>query len=124
MHTTSEPTIEMQDLVGTTSRSPNKEIKKGKTRKSKVNRFKIHVKENWVNYLFGLAIFGAGYFVVEAKVDIAKLFTISEFNKENVGKFEERFDKIDDYLNSQNASIKSLNDRFDLFIQLQGVKKP
>lgn len=97
---------------------------KNKPRRSKRNRFKLHLKEHWVNYLFGMAIFACTYFVIESKISFAEVKKDISYSEKAISNNESLLGEIENKFDSIASEIKSLSDRFDLFIKLTMKKEP
>jgi hypothetical protein len=96
-----------------------------KPRKSPANRILLRLKENWVSFLVPVVIAIAGYFLVTAKVEVAKLNKDFEYQykdighqAENLNKAVEKIEELSRDITTIHSEVKSLNDRFQMFIDI------
>jgi hypothetical protein len=88
------------------------------TRKNGRNRFILHIKESWPNYLIGaLSVIGV-YFFITSNVRLAEINKDISYQSEKLADNTQKIEKVAEDVSSFHADLKSLNDRFSLFIEL------
>jgi hypothetical protein len=92
----------------------------GPKQKNKTNRIIFHMKEHWPGYLISTVGVLALFFFVTLNVKIAEIDRDIFYIRERISENTEKIEKVSDELSSIKADIKSLNDRFVLFIDLFG----
>jgi hypothetical protein len=97
----------------------------GPKRKNIQNRFLIHIKEYWPNYLMGGIGTAALFFFVTFNIKIAEINKDVSYIYEKLNENTRRIEKVSDDvfslkddLSTFGAELKSLNDRFHMFIEL------
>jgi len=115
------PTIPTQNIGGEStligSDEPEININK-KPRKTNANRIVLHIKRNWVSYLISIAVFVGMYFLITSRVELARVNSDLSYQSTEIHKTSEKVEKIYDDISSFKGEVKSLNDRFQLIIDL------
>jgi hypothetical protein len=97
----------------------------GPKRKNKANRFIIHIKEYWPNYLIGCIGPLALFFFVTFNIKIAEINKDITYINGKLNENTQQIERVSDdivllgnNILTLDGKIKSLNDRFTLFIEL------
>jgi hypothetical protein len=122
-----DPTTSIDDIGGESTLEDSNGDKANKrpkkTRKSLSNRIKLHFKEHMVGYAVSLLIFIGVYFLITSKVELAQVNKDLSYQSTEITKTSEKVDKISDDVSFFKSEIKSLNDRFQLFIDLCSTQR-
>jgi hypothetical protein len=120
-NTENNPTIPVKNICGesTLTGSSEPEINSDKPpRKMNFNRIVLHFKENCVSYLISLTVAVGVYFLVTSRVELAQVNKDLSYQSIEISKTAEKVDKIHDEVFSLKSEVRSLNDRFQLIIDL------
>jgi len=66
-----------------------------------------------------LALFAVVVFLIAFKIELAKAKTVMSYQSSKIKKTSLRVEKISDEIYSIKGEVKSLNDRFQILIDLQ-----
>jgi len=96
---------------------PGEDLTAPVARKKRPRNVRAHLeeyfKEQWIAWIMGLACIVFVYFLVEAKVDFARLFSISDQHAEQLKEISQDIDKINDGNAQQNLKIQENRIRID-----------
>lgn len=91
-------------------------------RSSKKNRFILHVKNNISNYCVGvvssLILLLALFFFKDFDIKLVSINKDISFQNEKIEQTTKNIEKLSDNVTLFQADLKSLNDRFAMFIEL------
>jgi cell division protein FtsB len=89
-----------------------------KPRKSPLNRMSLYLKEKWPSYIITIVISIIGFFAFTARENITKLNKDIEFQSKNLDTATEKIEELSLEVTTVHSEVKSLNDRFQLFIDI------
>jgi hypothetical protein len=115
-----DPTVEVEDIIGSTLHDQEATTVEynPKSRKTPTNRIRLHVKENWLNYIFAFLAFVAGSFLFTVKMDLTRVNSDITHLSGDIVKTAAQVEKLSDNVSTIHSEVKSLNDRFQLFMDL------
>jgi hypothetical protein len=117
-----EPTV--PDVTGTESTLNDSETFDNKpeynplSRRNKGNRFVLHIKESWPSYVIVAAIGLFSFLFLNVNVKIAEINKDIARQAEKIDENGGIVQQLSNDFSRFSAELKSLNDRFDLFIRL------
>lgn len=121
----SDPTIPRDNLGSTIAEiecDEETEIQGTKRRKSKSNRFKLHLGENWPAYLIAFIASIGGIYLLTIIPKITELSnnasTTNEQIKEINSTITSNYNDLNQKLSTVSADVKSVQDQFRLYIEM------
>lgn len=121
----SDPTIPRNDLGSTISEIDCDEetnIQGTKRRRSKSNRFKLHLIDNWPAYLIAFIATIGGIYLLTIVPKINELSSNATSTKEQIKEINNNitsnYNDLNQKISKFSSDVKSLQDQFRLFIEM------
>jgi len=119
------PTVdESLKFEETTDEKNEFKVESNKKRRPKPfkEQFTEHFSENWIYYVIGVATIVISFFMIDSKVDIARLFEKNSSIEKSIEKVGGDIEEIDKKLDSEFEKLNDKNHLQDMKIQENSLK--